>query len=259
MKKLIRKTLADENGAVIVAVAAFMVCGLLLGALSVDFGCAYVRGAEVQTAADAAVLAAGRQLPVALGDTAAQRDILRTRRRIYAKERGRRPHDYTITLCGLENSQYRSLNISASGSVPTSFAGVIGIHKLSFTKTAEVQVAVCVRTNDVVPLSVEKETLDACVESGNTEHITLKFGAKDKGDLPGGDFGAIDLDGVMGGGANDYEYWLMYGYTGEISVGDDLYPVESGNMAGPTAVSFNARYNACTHFPGEVRLHGRLM
>ncbi len=33
-------------------------------------------------------------------------------------------------------------------------------------------------------------------------------------------------------------------------MGDDLYPVENGNMAGPTARSFNYRYNACTHFPG---------
>lgn len=250
MKKWIENFRNDESGAVVIAVAAFMVCALLLGALSVDFGCAYVKAAQVQTAADAAVLAAGRLLPVSAGDTAGKQKVLDTAKAYLRKNGVDNPDDYRISLGKLQGSRYECLHVAVDGSVPTSFAGVIGVHRLNFTREAEVQIAVCVRLNDVVPLSVEKTKLESCLAAGNKEHITLKFGASGNKELPSGDFGAIDLDGVRGGGANDYEARLAHGYKGEIAVGDDLYPVENGNMAGPTAASFNYRYNSCTHFPG---------
>ncbi|HPE15951.1 MAG TPA: pilus assembly protein TadG-related protein, partial [Oscillospiraceae bacterium] len=250
-KQNLKKLRRDEGGAVIVLVAGMMTCMLLLGALAVDLGCAYVRGARLQTAADAAVLSAGQFLPVAAGDTERRAEVLSAAAEYLEKNGISNPSDYDITLGEAEDGACRTLTVTVTGSVPTSFAGVIGVHSLSLTKTAEVQTMVCVRLNDVVPLSVEKSTLEACLASGVREHITLKFGAHDDADLGPGNFGAIDLDGVQGGGANDYSTWLAYGYEGEISVGDDLYPVESGNMAGPTAEGLNARYYQCTHFPDD--------
>lgn len=249
MKKRLHHLRRAEGGAVVVLVAGMMTCMLLLGALAVDLGCAYVRGAQLQTAADAAVLSAGQFLPVAAGDTERRAEVLAAAAEYLGKNGITNPSDYDIELGESEDGACRTLAVTVSGTIPTSFAAVIGVHTLSVTKTAEVQTMVCVRLNDVVPLSVEKSTLDACLASGVREHITLKFGAHSDADLPGGDFGAIDLDGVQGGGANDYSSWLAYGYEGEIAVGDDLYPVESGNMAGPTAAGLNERYYQCTHFP----------
>ena len=250
-KKKVKQLFRAEGGAVIVLVAGMMTCMLLLGALAVDLGCAYVRGAQLQNAADAAVLSAGQFLPVAAGDAGRRAEVLSAAVEYLEKNGISNPSDYDIELGEAEDGACRTLTVTVTGSVPTSFAGIVGVHALNVTKTAEVQTMVCVRLCDVVPLSVEKSTLDACLASGAREHITLKFGAHSDSDLGPGNFGAIDLDGVQGGGANDYSSWLAYGYEGEISVGDDLYPVESGNMAGPTAAGFNARYAQCTHFPDD--------
>jgi hypothetical protein len=87
---------------------------------------------------------------------------------------------------------------------------------------------VCARLSDVVPLCVESSKLLECLASGITEHIVLKYGSasKDDDDLPSGSFGAIDLDGSTAGGANDYETWLSYGFSGQLAVASDLFPVE---------------------------------
>ncbi len=56
MKKIFRQFLREENGAVLIAVSVFMICAVMLGALAVDCGAAYVKAARSNTA-DAAVLA----------------------------------------------------------------------------------------------------------------------------------------------------------------------------------------------------------
>ncbi|HWS41804.1 MAG TPA: pilus assembly protein TadG-related protein [Pseudoflavonifractor sp.] len=245
----------EEGGSVLVLVAGFMTAALLLGALAVDLGCLYVRGGQVQTAADAAVLAAGRLLPIASNDTAGKQKIAAIAAE-YLQKNGSYPlEDYEFYFDGPKSrcggsSNLTTFGVKIKGTVLTSFAPVIGVYALSFTKTAEVQSMVCVRLSDVVPLGVERAKLSACLAAGIREHITLKYGAKGGNTLPSGSFGAIDLDGVKGGGANDFRTWLTYGYSGQLAVGSVL-PVESGNMAGPTSQAFTSRYSQCTHFPGQ--------
>lgn len=245
----------EEGGSVLVLVAGFMTVALLLGALAVDLGCLYVRSGQVQTAADAAVLAAGRLLPIASNDTAGKQKITAIAAE-YLQKNGSCPlenyefyFDGPKPKCGSSGS-LTTFGVKVRGSVSTSFAPVIGIHTLPFTKTAEVKTMVCVRLSDVVPLGVEHAKLSACLAAGIREHITLKYGSKGDNSLPSGSFGAIDLDGVNGGGANDYRTWLAYGYQGQLAVGSIL-PVESGNMAGPTSQAFTTRFSQCTHFPGQ--------
>ncbi len=51
--------------------------------------------------------------------------------------------------------------------------------------------------------------------------------------LSPGNFGCLDLDGNHGGGANDYEDWIKYGFPGTLDIGNLVFP-ETGNMAEPT-------------------------
>lgn len=246
---LLRRLHHEESGSVLVLVAGFMTVALVLCALAVDLGCLYVRGGQVQTAADSAALSAGRLLPIA--DTnAAKRRVTDTAAQYLQKNGIGSADDYEFYFGEPVNGRLTTFGVKIKGSVPTTFAPVIGVYSLSYTKTAEVQTTVCVRLNDVVPLSVERSKLSACLDSGIREHITLKYGSKSDSDLPSGNFGAIDLDGVTGGGANDYRNWLANGYSGQLTTGI-LLPVESGNMAGPTSQAFTSRYNQCTHFPGQ--------
>lgn len=46
-------------------------------------------------------------------------------------------------------------------------------------------------------------------------------------------FGAIDPDNFVGGGANDYRNRIMFGYNKPLYIGDRIIP-EPGNMSGPT-------------------------
>ncbi len=250
MKQLLRKLIHGQSGSVSVMITALMSVLIMLGALAVDMGTVYVAGAKIQTAADAAMLAAGSFLPIKTNDFEKQRQVTTLAAQYLEKNGVTNPADYKIYLQKDENGKYTTLGVDVKGAVPAGFAKIFGVEQLSFQKTAEVKTMVCVRLTDVIPLSVQKSTLQDALDSGKTTHIYLKYGAKNPG-AENGNFGAIDLDGVQGGGANDFEKWLTNGFSGELSVSSQLYPVESGNMAGPTQRAFTSRYNACTHYAGS--------
>ncbi|MCX7614978.1 MAG: hypothetical protein N2Z65_04410 [Clostridiales bacterium] len=128
------------------------------------------------------------------------------------------------------------------------FAKTVGINSFSFSRSAKARITPATQVNGAAPLGVEYSQLMNAISNNNTKHIYLKYGG---GDGTQGSYGAIDLDGVKSGGASDFTSWLEYGYSGTLKIGDDLLPVEKGNMAGPTASSVSARYNSCTHFQGQ--------
>lgn len=241
----VRKKRNNEEGTVAVIVALLMTAILTVTALVADLGSAYLAGEELQTAADAAVLAAGVMLPVSCGDASRQAVIQAEAMTYFEKNTKLQPETTEIYFGNEFDGKYRSVGIKARYVDQTSFARIIGVNEIPMEKEAEAKIAVCTTLNDVVPLSVRETTLADCLATGQREHIVLKFGA---GSGAQGNYGAIDLDGVKGGGANDYRNWLENGYEGELTIGDKLYPVESGNMAGPTYTAFTARYNACQHY-----------
>lgn len=246
MKKLFRKLIKEETGSSAALIALCMTALLSMSAVAVDLGTAYVHTAEVQTAADAAVMAAGLMLPVSATD-AVGCSLIRAEAKEYIEKNGvEYTDDIVIYLAGEENGCYTRIGVEIPATSETAFARIFGVEEVTFTRAAESAVIPCVSISDVVPLSVQESTLDALIASGSTEHVILKYGKK-TGEVVNGAFGAIDLDGVNGGGANDYVSWLSNGYNGYLSIGDVL-PVESGNMAGPTLKGVTARFNSCTHF-----------
>ncbi len=238
----------EENGASLILLAFAMTTFLALAAIGLDIGVAYLRTAEVQTAADAAVMAAGLLMPVKVSDTERQNEIIEIGRDYLAKN-GVSAEDAAFYFAEEADGLYYRIGADIDAVSETSFARVFGADTITFSRGAEARAIPCVSLNDVVPLSVEESKLTALIDSGLTEHVVLKYG-KNTGGVVQGSFGAIDLDGVKGGGANDYLNWLNYGYSGYLYIGDIL-PVESGNMAGPTYTGVKARYDACTHFPSE--------
>lgn len=238
----------SEDGSVAVIVTIFFTALLAMTALVTDLGSAYLAAGQMQTAADAAVLASGVMLPVSSTDSAALAAIrLEVQRYLAANT--------DLPLSGVEISfghetagKYRSVGVRLQYSDPTSFAKIFGVQEIPLARAAEAKIGVCTTLRDVVPLGVRSSMLAECLATGQKEHIVLKFGA---GAGTEGNYGAIDLDGMQGGGANDYKNWLQNGYEGELTIGDKLYPVESGNMAGPTYTAFTARYNSCVHFASD--------
>lgn len=246
--KGIKIRFSDERGAATIIVAIALSFLLVFCAFAVDFGVAYANTAKTQNAADAAALASGKALPVQVGDSSAISQAKNVAIS-YANKNG----GFTITAENVElgniiNGRFTSVRVSIPTQSDMYFGKIIGAAPFQFTRSAKVQIAPASQAGNLNPLGVEKTQLENAIASGNTNHIYLKYGG---GDGTTGSYGAIDLDGVMGGGANDFDSWLFFGYNGIIKVNDGLLPVEKGNMAGPTKDAIAQKYNACTHFQND--------
>jgi len=238
----------DAAGSIIVIVAMSLTVIMVLAALVLDLGLAYFKTANIQNTADAASLAAGQLLPV---DTTDEEAILAVKNRaiLYAEKNGvDNLLAEEVTLQDSIFDKYTSVRVNIPCVVELSFAKVVGINTFAFARSAKASITPSTLIDGVAPLGVEKSQLSNAIATNNTEHIYLKYGP---GDGTEGSYGAIDLDGVQGGGANDFSMWMQFGYSGVIEVGDNLLPVEKGNMAGPTETAITQRYLACTHFQDE--------
>ena len=243
---LFRSFWRKERGESLLIVAFAITALLGMTATVADMGTAYVKTAQTQTAADAAALAAGMKLPVKSGDAAGISQATAIARDYLTKNGVADASEATITLGSLSGGAYHSILVSQPAVSETAFARIFGIDEITFRRQAEAKVVPCAALSDLVPLSIQQGTLNTLIENGTSQHAILKYGLKTD-DVQNGSFGAIDLDGVKGGGANDYTNWLANGYQAKLVLGTVL-PVESGNMTGPTYSGIVQRYNACTHY-----------
>ncbi len=248
MRKLLNKIRHEECGASTILVVITLTALLVFTAFAVDYGIAYFNTSKLQNAADSATLAATKLLPVDVTDESAIALVKETAVD-YANKNGNYPISVdNIVLGDPLYGRYTSVRVSIPCQISTTFAKIIGVNTFSFERRAKAIIAPSLAANDCVPLGVDYLELKQAIDSGKTEHIYLKYGG---GGGTIGSYGAIDLDGVKGGGAKDFESWLMYGYSGTIYAGETLLPVEKGNMAGPTEDAIALRYSQCTHFTGS--------
>ncbi len=246
-RNLLRRLKKEERGDSIIIVALAMTALLGMTATVTDLGTAYVKTAQTQTAVDAAVMAAGLKLPIISTDATAVVEATAIAREYLGKNGVDDPENASVVLGELSGGKYHSIDVTMAATSETYFAKVFGIEEISFSRAAQARVVPCTALSDLVPLSIEESTLSEMIASGSTQHAILKYGSNEE-EVVDGAFGAIDLDGVKGGGANDYTSWLANGYEGKLSIGTVL-PVEDGNMTGPTVSGIATRYNSCTHYP----------
>jgi len=245
MKKSIFNKGKRGNISVIAAVSFAVV--LVLCGLVIDIGSAYRQAAVLQTAADSSSIAASSLLPVSILNVS-KITAVKARAREYALKNGVDSGEIEdITLGGVISGYYTTVEVSLNREVDYMFGRIAGIDGTVISKESKAQVQSVKSSTEMVPLGIEKSSLANAVLMNNAQNVVVKYGA---GDSTTGWFGAIDLDGVKGGGAKDYATWLAYGYDGVINTGDFLF-MENGNMAGPTQTAFTIRYNQCTHFSGQ--------
>ena len=247
LKKLLSKFIKNEKGSVaVIAAVAFMSVAAFTG-MTIDLGQVYMRGSELQNAADAAAYSVGAMLPINVTDTATQASA-EAQIESYITKNGFGATDIQdITFTNNINGRYTAVRVAMHDEVSYSFGPIVGVDGASVDKAAMVGLESVTVCTDMVPLGTTKDQFDAALAANGAQHVVVKYGA---GDGETGFFGALDLDGFKGGGANDFMTWLQYGYGGYIQEGDIL-PVETGNMDGPTQSAFTIRYNACTHYPGD--------
>lgn len=248
----LKKLLKHEDGQSAVIGAIALIAVIAMTGIIVDTGLTYVKAGKYQNAVDAAVLAACSKLPVPVSE---ENDNKKNACKLFLKDylikNGIPAADAaaaTVVFGSNVSGNYYSVKATVTTYVKYGFGPVFGIDGKTVSKSAKGKLQTVTASKDVVPLGVEKTSFESALSagSGNVDFIIKSSG----GGGEEGFYGAIDLDGIKGGGAPDFEVWLMYGYGGNIYLGDML-PIEPGNMAGPTYDAFTQRFSLCTHFPGD--------
>ncbi|MFZ5974782.1 MAG: pilus assembly protein TadG-related protein [Bacillota bacterium] len=243
---VLKKIWRREDGSVAVIAAVAFTLIIALCGLVIDLGTAYMQGSVSQTAADAAALAAGTLLPVSADDNAKIQQIKSTAADYAVKNGVPADNVEAVDMEDISGGRCYGVRVRLKTDVSYGFGPILGINGTTVSKSAKVTLKPASSSTAVVPLGIEQTRLQELLAANQTQHLVIKYGG---GGGTEGFFGALDLDGVKGGGAKDFESWLAFGYDGILRIGDVL-PVEPGNMAGPTTEAFTTRYSQCTHYAG---------
>ncbi len=198
---------AEELGESLLIVVLAMTALVGVAATVTDMGAAYVKTAQTQTAVDAAVLAAGLKLPIKSSDASGLDQATATAREYLTKNGVADASTASVTFGDLDGGSYHSITVTQPAVSETAFARIFGINEITFNRSAQAKVVPCAALSDLVPLSIQEDVLNEMIATGATQHAILKYGSNTD-EVGNGSFGAIDLDGVKGGGANDYTSWL---------------------------------------------------
>lgn len=242
----IKEKIKDESGSVMVITALSITALMVFASLTIDIGGAYLEAANAQNIADAVAISAGSYLPVSKNDTTAINTIKGQAKAYALKNSATELYDEDIILGNESNGFYHSLTIDVKKIAQTGLARVIGVESINLERSATSKATPAGSVHGAVPIGISKSVFDEAIASGNTKHITLKYGG---GDGTGGFFGFLVLDG-SNGNANILEKWLKYGFDGENYV-DEVIPTASGNKVSAAAGGFEYRYYACTHYTSD--------
>lgn len=226
------KKIIKENGqvSVIIAIAIVSFVGML--AFVIDVGSMYETRRNAQTAADSAALAGVQELPE-------NPDRAKVKAIEYAQEHG------NVTLAESDiyfSEDYDTIFVdnAQDSSTPLFFSGIYGLNQKTISTKATAKVFSPLSLSNLVPWIIKESDLsygDEVILKSNNQQTP-------------GNFQAMDYNGG-GGGANEYKDNIINGYDGEIFL-YEWYPIEAGNMAGPTGQGVEARLGSNTCTLGDV-------
>ena len=174
MRKLWRDLQGDQGGATLVWVTLSMVALIAMVALTIDGGYAYAQRRRMQNAADAAAIAGARLR--ALGGTTVQVGSVVNQ---YATANGANGVSWTYP-----SSQ--KVQVTASCTFPTFFAGIIGLPQMTASAVAEASIQYLSEAGNLLPMRIKDD------DYGIGQPCVLW----DKDDAMKGSFGWLDWDGV---------------------------------------------------------------
>ncbi|MFX3673058.1 MAG: pilus assembly protein TadG-related protein [Paenisporosarcina sp.] len=213
----------DERGNVILIAAFLMLVLTAFAGLVVDGGHLYMTKAHLQKAANAAALSGGQELTTNAGievDSIVD-EILEA-------------HDALPFLQNISVTPEENVTVQLSESVPLFFASIVGIDDVDVSVKAKVEVGVMGRASGAAPIGI-----DDSIPLIYGNEYTLKV---DETASETGYFGALALEGP---GAKLYEENLMYGFDGELKIGD-IINTQTGNIAGPTKSAVDYLISTCS-------------
>jgi len=221
----------DGQVAVIVAIIIIVLIGMVV--LVVDVGSLYEDRRQLQTVADAAALAGAQDLP--------EDPVNAVQKAVdYANSNGVAitSSDVQISTTLVDND---TITVTPDRNAKLYFAPVLGVNSASVSATATATANGPLGMSGLVPWGVLE---DDTITPGDPK--VMKVASWDK--LEPGFFGAMHFEheGVPGGGAKLYEENIVSGCTEWIFTGK-YYPIEPGNMAGPTDKGVDTRIDDDIH------------
>lgn len=200
--------LKRENGNVSLLVLLLMVVLLSSTGVAVDVGRIVIERAKLSNALDYAALAGAQELPD-------DPDAARTVAIAYLNDNDIDPTNISIEI----TDDHKTIALNGTKEMEFSFIRVLGFDKTNVVGSSKVILgAVKSVKGGLRPFAVE----DFDYTYGTL--ITLK---QEGGDGYHGNYGVVALGGT---GAGNYEYNALYGFDGEIAIGDEI-ETEPGNMA----------------------------
>ena len=245
---------SDDKGAVAIVVAILSLILIVLAAFAVDIGNAYAQVRQLSVAADADALAAaaavGDQMPPGVACTQSQLDSLTdSAGNVGAVAIARATADAlntannksgssepveTVTVTCAPSSETDSgtnaieVRVNTRRSVPTSFAGVIGIRELKPNSYAVARYIRIQSAGGLRPWAVCQDTVDDAQGAQNETFWTGLDRISGPCDTTqSGQWGSVDFDGGSNG-APDLIEWTKKGYPGPVTIPDPLLPADPG-------------------------------
>lgn len=226
--KIIRSFLKDEQGNVMVIVAAAMAALIGMLGLVIDLGRVYVEKSDLKKEATTAVLSASQELT---NSEDRVNDVISKILDSYSA---------SDELEGKQIDMDKKVTVQLKRYVPYSFMSIFGMDGITVHAEASAVIQPIGTESGVVPLGV-----DQSVNLIYGQTYTLKVGA---GDETIGNFGILALDGP---GAKTYGETLKYGFDQPLSVGD-VVNTQTGDMSGPTSDGVSYRMANCPYPDGET-------
>lgn len=198
----------NEKGSVSILVMLMMIVLLASTGAVIDVGVVLVNRTQLSNAMDYAALAGAQELPDNISDAKAVASD-------YLIENNVNPSDVTITVA----VDGKSISITGNRDVKYTFLRILGLDGTIVSAQSKVILgAVNSIKGGLRPFAVEDFPYAYGAE------VILKQGA---GDGYHGNYGVVALGGS---GASIYEANALYGYSGTVTIGDEI-DTEPGNMA----------------------------
>jgi Flp pilus assembly protein TadG len=224
--------LRDERGISMVLFAMLLV--VLVGAvgLTVDMGRLYITRQYLVNSCDASALAGGMELPDQADATLKADECANTNLMT----------NHTVSFPAADK-----VRVDGRMTVPLTFARILG-----FQQTPVSAYAVVLKTGPVswasdivVPWGIPQ------VNYTTGQTVTLKINSHDTSYDGGGNFYPLALQRSLGDGSSGGDVYrddIMYGFNGQVAVGD-VTETEPGNMVGPTTQAVRDRFDRAAANP----------
>ncbi|MGJ7919802.1 Tad domain-containing protein [Neobacillus sp. LXY-4] len=199
MKKIL-KYLKNDSGQATVLVAAILIAILGITALAVDVGNVYLEKSKMQKALDAAVLG-GAQLLMTESEGASEAKA--------AEISNNNGFPLSVETEVEASSVNYYVKATKEKEVEMYFAKVLGYKTMTIKAKAKAVIRPISGLRGLVPVAVEKDAIPSNVY----DKLTMVY----VDNLVPGNVGFVDLDGTIGGGANDLVHRIENGYSESVS------------------------------------------